>query len=251
LPEAAVLTDIEGTTTDIAFVHSVLFPYARERMGKFVRDHASDAEVAAALGEIRALEGDADFSLDDIVARLLAWIAEDRKIKPLKTLQGLIWREGYESGALKSHVYADAVAGLRRWHESGIALYVYSSGSVAAQKLLFAHAPEGDLNLLFSGYFDTSVGAKLEPGSYRRIAAALARPAQSILFLSDHSGELQAASAAGLRVIGLDRSRAAEAPPQIENSVPVVSSFDWIDPEAPSGLRGGQPPRALPISSLM
>lgn len=247
----AVLTDIEGTTTDIAFVHKVLFPYSRERIGSFVTENSGDREVQAALAEIRAIEGRAEMPVGEIVAVLLRWIDEDRKAKPLKTLQGLIWREGYESGALKSHLYAEVAAALRRWHASGVALYVYSSGSVAAQKLLFAHTGEGDLTPLLSGYFDTAVGAKLEAQSYRNILHALDRDAPSVLFLSDHDGELSAAKTAGLRIVKLDRARAPDRPPAMEDGVPVVSSFDWIEPSAESGLRGYEPPRSLPTISLM
>jgi len=239
--DPAVLTDIEGTTTDIAFVHSVLFPYSRERIADFVRAHAGDPEVAAALAEVRALENSPELPLDGIVALLRAWIDEDRKAKPLKTLQGLIWRRGYEEGVLKAHVYADAAAGLRRWHESGIPLYVYSSGSVAAQKLLFAHTDEGDLTPLFSGYFDTALGPKLEPESYRKIATAIARSARAILFLSDHAGELDAAAKAGLRVVRIERTRAPDAPPAIEDGMAVASGFDGIDPGSDTGLAVSAP----------
>lgn len=247
MPGRAVLTDIEGTTTDIAFVHKVLFPYARERIAAFVRDRARDPEVAAAVNEIRAAEG--DLSLDDIGGLLIRWIDEDRKIKPLKTIQGAIWRQGYDEGVLKSHVYPDVAPALRRWHDAGVALYVYSSGSVAAQKLLFAHTPEGDLNPLFSGYFDTAIGGKLEAESYAKIAARLGRERDSILFLSDSAGELGAAQKAGLRALRLDRARAPEAPPERDDSIAVTGSFEWIDPERENGL--AQRDRAFPTSSLM
>jgi enolase-phosphatase E1 len=245
LAPRAVLLDIEGTTTDIAFVHKVLFPYARERIAAFVRDHAAAPEVAEAISEIRASEG--NLSLDEIGALLIRWIGEDRKAKPLKTIQGLIWHQGYEAGVLKAHVYADVAPALRRWHGAGHALYVYSSGSVAAQKLLFANTPAGDLTPLFSGYFDTAVGAKLESDSYRKISAALKRAPDSILFLSDHAGELAAAKGAGLRALRLDRGRAADAPPDRDESVPVVGSFAWIDPSRDDGLAQ----RAFSTSSLM
>jgi len=246
----AVLTDIEGTTTDIAFVHKVLFPYSRERIGAFVANHADDPEVRAALAEIRAGEGRGDMGLDEIVPLLLRWIDEDRKAKPLKTLQGLIWREGYESGVLKSHLYSDVAPALRRWHGAGVALFVYSSGSVAAQKLLFAHTGEGDLTPVFSGFFDTAVGPKVEARSYAAILESIGREGAAVLFLSDHDGELAAARSAGLRIVKLDRTRASAQPPATEGGVAVVSSFDWIEPAAESGLRGYEPPRSLPTMSL-
>lgn len=247
---AAVLTDIEGTTTDIAFVHKMLFPYSRERIGAFLSGNAADPEVRAALAEIRGIENRGDLSEAEIVATLTRWIDEDRKFKPLKTLQGLIWRKGYEGGVLESHLYADVGPALRRWHDAGIALYVYSSGSVAAQKLLFAHTLAGDLTPLFSGYFDTSIGAKIEAASYRTIAQAVGRDARSILFLSDHDGELAAAKSAGLRVVKLDRARPPDRPPATESGVPVASSFDWIDPAAETGVGAYEPLRSLPTMSL-
>jgi enolase-phosphatase E1 len=132
---------------------------------------------------------------------------EDRKVTPLKTLQGLVWKAGYDSGELQSHLYEDAVTALRQWHAAGLQLYVYSSGSIAAQKLLFSHTPYGDLAPLFGGYFDTTTGPKLEPRSYEKIAAALHLPAGSIVFLSDHTGETQAAAAAGMQTVVLAREQ--------------------------------------------
>ena len=166
----AVVTDIEGTTTPIEFVHEVLFPYARERLAAFCDAHGDEPAVAKALDEARELSGAPDLDLEATVALLLQWMAEDRKAGPLKTLQGLIWREGYESGALKGQVYEDVPGSLRQWRERGLKLYVYSSGSVAAQKLIFGYSDKGDLTPLFDGYFDTAIGAKVESASYARIA---------------------------------------------------------------------------------
>jgi enolase-phosphatase E1 len=190
---SAVVTDIEGTTGSIAFVHKVLFPYARARLPGFIARHGG--EVAATLDTVRAAEGDLDD--DALVALLRRWIDEDRKAPALKTLQGLIWREGYESGDLVGHVYDDAVRMLRRWREQGLSLYVYSSGSVAAQKLLFGHSAAGDLTPLFGGYFDLAVGPKTSADSYRRIAEALAADAGTILFLSDSAPEISAGDLRG------------------------------------------------------
>ena len=175
----AIVTDIEGTTSSLAFVHEVLFPYSRARLADFVATHAE--RVASILAEVRTEAGKPTLSADDCIALLLKWHDEDRKIGPLKTLQGLIWEQGFAAGALKGHVYADAVAGLRRWHKHNIPLYIYSSGSVAAQKLLFGHSDFGDLTQLFSGYFDTGIGGKKEAESYRAIARKLALPTADIL----------------------------------------------------------------------
>ncbi len=223
--DVAVLTDIEGTTTDIAFVHTVLFPYSRDHLPEFIQQHAGDLEVRDALADVRALENNPRLSVEDVIPILLRWIGDDRKAKPLKTLQGLIWRQGYDDGALTSRVYTDALEALQRWHKSGIPLYVYSSGSIAAQKLLFAHTDIGDLTPLFSGYYDTGTGPKLESKSYAKIASALSRPPRSMLFLSDHAGETSAATSAGLRAVRVDRARAMELPPSFDDSIPVVSGF--------------------------
>jgi enolase-phosphatase E1 len=238
LHDIAVLTDIEGTTTDIAFVHTVLFPYSHEHFPQFLHQHAGDPEVRDALAEIRVLENNPGLTVEEIIPILLRWIGEDRKAKPLKTLQGLIWRQGYDDGALTSHVYADALEALQRWHKSGIPLYVYSSGSIAAQKLLFAHTDIGDLTPLFSGYYDTGTGPKLESKSYAKIASALNRPPRSMLFLSDHAGETNAAASAGLRAVRVDRARAMDLPPSSDESVPVVSGFHQVDPKNESGVVG-------------
>jgi len=206
----AVVTDIEGTTSSIAFVKEVLFPYARQHMMDFIRRHHDDPEVAPHLNEVRAmLGGEAD--LEAIGRQLLRWSDEDRKITPLKALQGLIWEAGYRSGAYQAHVYEDAVAALRRWHEQGLRLYVYSSGSVHAQKLFFAHTTAGDLTPLFSGYFDTTIGPKTAPASYQRIAGAIGLAAGEILFLSDVEAELAAARQAGMETCWLVRDGSPRA----------------------------------------
>ena len=204
---AAVVTDIEGTTTRISFVHDVLFPYARARLPDFLGERGAEPEIAAALAEVRQLAPNAPE-----LATLLSWMDADAKITPLKTLQGLIWGEGFATGALRGELYADVAPALRAWHAAGVRLYVYSSGSVAAQRLLFRHTQEGDLAGLFSGFFDTRVGAKREPASYVSIAAATASPATDMLFLSDVGAELDAAAAAGWHTCQLLRPQDATVP---------------------------------------
>ncbi len=189
----AIVTDIEGTTTPISFVRDVLFPYAQARLPGFVAAHGAEPLVAEILVEAgRLAEG------RDTVAALLAWMAADAKVTPLKTLQGLIWDEGYRRGDLLGMVYPDVPPVLRRWHAGGVRLYVYSSGSVAAQKLLFGYSDAGDLAGYFSGFFDTRVGGKRDAESYQAIARAIGLPAGEILFLSDVAEELDAAVTAGL-----------------------------------------------------
>jgi enolase-phosphatase E1 len=203
----AVVTDIEGTTSSLAFVKDVLFPYARRALPDFVRSH--QAQLTDIAGEMAAIVGKPRLDSQEMIDLLLQWMAEDRKITPLKTLQGMVWKTGYESGELQSHLYEDAARALRKWHADGLRLYVYSSGSIAAQKLLFAHTPYGDLLPLFSGYFDTTTGPKLESGSYRAITAAVGLEPRTILFLSDHAGEILAATEAGLQTVLLARERLA------------------------------------------
>ena len=213
----AIVTDIEGTTSSISFVKDVLFPYARKEIPAFV--HKNEKQVAGLLDDVRAIEKNPKLSTDEIVATLQRWIDEDQKITPLKALQGMIWQAGYAAGDFKGHIYDDALEGLQRWHASGIKLYVYSSGSVPAQKLLFAHTPKGDLTPLFSGYFDTSTGPKLEAESYRKIARQINVPANTILFLSDNPQEIAAATEAGMETILVDREN---------NSPNSVEDFDQI-----------------------
>lgn len=189
----AILLDIEGTTSSIAFVAEVLFPYARKHLRDFVARHAE--EVAPILAEVPG----------DPVATLIQWIDEDRKATPLKTLQGLIWAEGYAAGELEGHVYPDTPDALRRWTARGLAVHIYSSGSVAAQKLIFGHSDAGDLTPLLSGYFDTTTGPKREADSYTRIADALGLAPSELLFVSDAAGEVDAAHAAGLQALLIDR----------------------------------------------
>lgn len=194
----AIVTDIEGTTSSIAFVADILFPYARARLADWIALHP--VEAAPILAEVEAIEP------GDPVATLVRWIDEDKKATPLKTLQGMIWVDGYRSGAFTGHVYPDAVAALRRWQEAGLKLFVFSSGSIAAQKLLFGHSDAGDLTPLFSGYFDTMTGAKREAASYAAIAAAIGEAPGDILFLSDTPEEIAAARAAGMEALLIDRT---------------------------------------------
>jgi len=205
----AVVTDIEGTTSALAFVHETLFPYARERLAGFVATRGADPAVRAALDEARALL-DAAATDGDVVRAMIEWIDADRKIAPLKALQGMIWEEGYRNGALRGHLYEDAARRLRAWHAQGLWLYVFSSGSVQAQRLLFAHTGYGDLTGLFSGFFDTRTGPKREAESYRAIARAAALPPAAMLFLSDTREELDAARAAGMATVWLVRGRAPD-----------------------------------------
>lgn len=199
----AIITDIEGTTSSLSFVKDVLFPYAREHMNDFVRAHAHDHDVRMLLNEVATITHVA--TDNQVIEQLLRWMSEDKKITPLKALQGMIWEQGYKRGDFTGHVYVDAVRNLKAWHAHGMRLYVFSSGSVHAQKLLFAHTEDGDLTPLFSGYFDTTMGSKKEAISYHKIAQIIELAPQKILFLSDIKEELDAAQQSGMQTVWLLR----------------------------------------------
>lgn len=206
----AIVTDIEGTTSSISFVHDVLFPYAKKRMAAFIRnvEQLSDneqREISLQLDEVAKLAGIPRDDLDGLTQQLISWIEEDKKVTPLKALQGLIWRQGYQQGDFVGHVYKDAANYLKQWHDQGIDLYVYSSGSVNAQKLIFGYTDFGDLTPLFKGYFDTQIGGKREVGSYQHIIDKIGLPGDEILFLSDIEQELEAASQASMKTCWLIR----------------------------------------------
>lgn len=197
-----VLLDIEGTTTDVQFVHKVLFPYSAERLPEFVRQHAHESLVQEALQGVReSVAQEEGRTLDDeaaCVQTLLGWIATDRKHTALKQLQGMIWKIGFEQGHYRGHVYDDVIRALQKWRSKGVTLGIYSSGSIQAQKLLFTYSDSGDLTPYISRYFDTRMGAKKDVDSYRRIVAELGLPPIEVLFLSDVEAELDAARLAGL-----------------------------------------------------
>lgn len=211
LPELAIraiVTDIEGTTSSIDFVHQTLFPYAKKHLRAYLKAHADRTEIQQLIDEVEAIER-AELSVEGAADVLERWIAEDRKLTPLKQLQGMIWAQGYAAGELKGHVYADTPDALRRWHAQGLKLYVYSSGSVEAQKLIFGHTEYGDLTPLFSGYFDTRIGAKREAESYRAILEQTGFSGAEMLFLSDVGEELDAARSAGMQTLQLIRDAKA------------------------------------------
>ncbi len=224
----AVLTDIEGTTAPVSFVAEVLFPYAAARLDAFVRANLNDRAVAEALAQTAELAGRA-LTLDEAIAILLGWIKADRKATPLKTLQGKIWRQGYESGVIRSPVYADAVAALTAWRARGLRLDVYSSGSVEAQVLLYAHTEAGDLTPLFSGYFDTRIGPKVEAASYGAIAGEIGLAPAEILFLSDLPREVDAALKAGMKSWRIDRALPAGTMLTDAVGVTVAADFGLVD----------------------
>jgi enolase-phosphatase E1 len=214
-----VLLDIEGTTCPVSFVGEVLFPYAKQQIPLFLADQAENPTVKALLDQVfEAWVQDSDpeatalgkkYCEKDTKAAIkyLSWLIEkDRKLTPLKELQGLIWHQGYDKGLLQAPLYEDVPEALRRWHNAGLELSVYSSGSIKAQKLLYQYSTYGDLSNLFSHWFDTNTGSKQQKQSYEKIAKALKITAKHAVFISDRKSELNAAKEAGFKVLFSQRT---------------------------------------------
>lgn len=226
----AIVTDIEGTTSSISFVKEVLFPYATQNLPAYIRQNLHNPSVQEQLRATAAEAGIPAGDIESLIKQLLQWIREDKKMTPLKALQGLVWQYGYEQGAYQAHVYPDAVAQLKQWHRQGLKLYVYSSGSIHAQKLFFKYSEAGDLTSLFSDYFDTTTGPKQDAASYREIASAIGLPGNELLFLSDIEGELNAAQQAGFYTFWVVREK--DSPHhgrELATDHRVVSGFQQIN----------------------
>jgi enolase-phosphatase E1 len=225
----AVVCDIEGTTSSISFVKDELFPYAAEHLPAYLRSHLADPAVRKQLKKVAELTGNAGQDLETLIEQLLKWIQSDTKATPLKALQGMVWKHGYETGRYQAHLYQDALEKLIEWHGQDVPIYIYSSGSVQAQKLFFQYSCFGDLRSLFSGYFDTTTGAKTEVDSYREIADAVGARPSELLFLSDTQAELDAAAEAGLQTTWLVRpGDSALDIESLESEHPLAASFGEI-----------------------
>jgi enolase-phosphatase E1 len=237
----AILLDIEGTTTPIAFVVDVLFPYARTHLRRHLEELAASPVYASVLdqlrsehaGDRRAGEPVAAWVDAPPAARLESaasyaeWLMDrDRKSTPLKTLQGALWEKGYQRGELVGQVFADVPPALARWRAEGVQVGIFSSGSVLAQQLLFRHSSAGDLTPFLRWYFDTTTGKKAERDSYQRIASAMDMRPESIVFLSDVVAELDAARDAGLSTrLSI---RPGNPPPPLPHDHPAIRTFDEI-----------------------
>jgi len=232
-----ILLDIEGTTTPIAFVYDVLFPFARTRIESHLRQHARDPQLREALAQLRLewqddeRRGEAPPAWDESApmsaAAYLFWLMDrDRKSPTLKRVQGEIWETGFRSGALRGEIFPDVAPAFERWRESRVGIAIYSSGSTLAQRLIFGASGAGDLTPFIEEYFDTAIGPKRSPDSYRRIASAMRRSPSRILFVSDSPEELDAAFAAGCQIVLAVRpgNRPVEGP----ESVDEISSFDEL-----------------------
>jgi len=235
----ALLLDVEGTTTPISFVHDVLFPYARRHLDRYIAANVGAAEIIE-VAALLADEWSADAARGEPVpwrrpaandaaslSEYLNWLMDrDRKSLALKRLQGRIWEQGYDDGELRGQVFADVPPAFARWRDAGLTIAIYSSGSVLAQRLLFAHSDHGDLTRWISRYFDTEMGQKRAAESYARIASSLHLEPDEIAFISDVDAELEAARDAGCHVVMCVRPGNAA---RISQIAPVVESFDAID----------------------
>lgn len=222
-----IITDIEGTTSSVSFVFEVLFPYFRAHFRDFFdKNHPNQGlpDIIAAVQDTVLLEQKHSIDQEAAIETLITWSIEDRKHPALKQVQGLVWRSGYESGAIRGHVYPDVAPALARWQAAGLCLSVYSSGSVQAQQLLFAYSEAGDLRPFFSHYFDTGIGPKRAAESYRRMAETLGGRPTDMLFLSDVVAELDAAREAGLQTVQLLRPGT-----EAGSTHPVCPDFNAID----------------------
>lgn len=235
-----ILCDIEGTTTDIAFVKDVLFPYARDNCKEFLNQHFDEPEIKEIIDDLCELaikDGNPIETIDDknlflnaIVSNVHQQISADRKTKELKRLQGKIWKVAFENGSIKGHVYDDVPNAFERWVKQGHRIYIYSSGSVEAQKLLFANSKHGNLLKFISGHFDTNVGQKQESQSYKSIVQEIKVNAEDILFLSDIPNEVIAAKEAGMKVIILDRpNNSTEHDDNIKERFRIEQTFNEIE----------------------
>jgi len=202
-----ILTDIEGTTTEVSFVYDILFPYFRAHMDQWKTVDSAPMNDVLEQTRVLVLEEQSInlSSKEALFDQLRQWSIEDRKVTPLKTFQGMVWEQGFKSGAIKGHMYPDVKPALERWTAMGMKLAIFSSGSIAAQKQLFGFSTEGDLTPYFSAYFDTTTGMKRDEQKYQLIVQQVNAPANSVLFLSDIHQELEAAHAAGLRTLQLVR----------------------------------------------
>jgi enolase-phosphatase E1 len=205
----AILTDIEGTTSSINYVKDVMFEYSKNRLKDYLQKHWEEDHVKNIVKSLsQKLEKDIDLQTAVLVFK--DFIEKDIKDTLLKELQGHIWEEGFKSGELKGHIYEDAYIKLKELKEKGYKIFVYSSGSIKAQKLFFGHSSYGDITYLFDGFFDTTVGSKKDPDSYLKIASTIGLDPKEILFLSDIEDEINAAKKAGMKTCLVSRENPCE-----------------------------------------
>lgn len=240
-PIDVILLDIEGTTTPIDFVYNVLFPYARTHIPNYIRTNFSSATAREELAELLSqnqedrlggldaphVGNSVDQMTAESTAKYLLWLMDrDSKSTPLKSIQGKIWEAGYREGSLHSQVFDDVPSAMNRWRGTGKSICIYSSGSVLAQKLLFANTESGDLTRLISGFYDTNIGTKRDPESYQHIAKDLRVSPQTILFISDVTAELDAAQTTEFQTKLCVRPGNPPQPSHSQHSI--INSFDEV-----------------------
>lgn len=194
-----ILMDVEGTTSDIHFVKDVLFTYSARELRNFLSENKTNARVQELIKSLGKETTEA------ATVQLLNWITEDVKHPVLKEIQGMIWRKGYETGVYAAPLYEEVLPCWQTWQQAGFTLGIYSSGSIAAQKLFFKHTTSGDVTHFLRDHFDLEIGSKLEASSYLKIAGRLQLLPSQILFLSDRTEELRAAQTAGYCVAHIVR----------------------------------------------
>ncbi|XP_028661216.1 enolase-phosphatase E1 [Erpetoichthys calabaricus] len=242
------LLDIEGTTTPISFVKDILFPYVKDNVQDYLIAHWEEDECKQDVyllkkqaeedsrqhraGPVHCLDEsvhtDEEKAIQEVVDNVLWQMAEDRKTTALKQLQGHMWRAAYAAGKIKGEVYEDVAPAIQTWRQLGMKVYIYSSGSVEAQKLLFANSTEGNLLDLFDGYFDTNIGAKVESKSYKRIAESIGCLPSNILFLTDLTREARAAEEAGVNVTVVVRPGNSELTEEEKSHFQLITSFNEL-----------------------
>ncbi|MFT7815702.1 enolase-phosphatase E1 [Arapaima gigas] len=246
---SVVLLDIEGTTTPITFVKDVLFPYIREHLEEHLSAHWEEDECKQDVQLLKkqaeedarqhracrvhsvdqTVHTDEEKAIREVVDNVLWQMAADRKTTALKQLQGHMWRTAYMSGKIKGELYQDVVPAIRRWRRQGLKVYIYSSGSVEAQRLLFGYSVEGDVLDLFDGHFDTNMGLKVESKSYRRIADRIGCSPEDIMFLTDVTREAKAAEEAGVNVAVVVRPGNMELTEEEQSHYSLVTSFHQLE----------------------
>ncbi|CAI5451570.1 unnamed protein product [Caenorhabditis angaria] len=238
----ALLLDIEGTITSISFVKDELFPYAFDNVDKYIEEHYDEPALQIVLEDLRQLareQSQHDASvvrvrepkqncIDDVAKNVRHWIKRDKKLTPMKALQGLIWEEAYKRGKVEGHLYPDVLPVLKKLHDENLPIYIYSSGSVHAQKLLFGYSIEGDITNILSGYFDTRIGLKGSSESYTAISQKINIAPNEILFLTDVPAEAEAAKTAGLQTFLVSRPGNANLSDENRVDFKVIESLDEI-----------------------
>uniref|UniRef100_A0A2M4AS03 Enolase-phosphatase E1 n=1 Tax=Anopheles triannulatus TaxID=58253 RepID=A0A2M4AS03_9DIPT len=241
LSAKSIICDVEGTTTSISFVKETLFPYALKNAEEYLRKNWNEDATKTVVKALREqadedkkadLEGvipipaeDSESIIPDVIKNVEWQMSQDRKTGSLKTLQGLVWAKGYKDGTIKGHVYDDVQKAFEQWTESGRKVYIYSSGSVEAQKLLFEHSEQGNLLKYLTGHYDTKVGGKREKESYQSIVKNIDVLAEDALFLTDIVAEAKAAKEAGLNVVLLERPGNAELSEDDRKEFAVIKTF--------------------------